>query len=123
VVLALMGGGPAGEPNEYHGIQMRSKLESDFARHLDRLGVKWTYEPRVFDGYLPDFQLALGDRPCFAEVKPTLLQAEAAKERMTPIWKTHPDAFLLVVCAEKSTFFGANRGEGWTSWTDRWAHS
>jgi hypothetical protein len=123
VVLSFMGSGRASESVDYHGTIMRSHLEADYAKHLDLMGVKWTYEPRVFDGYLPDFQVELGDRPCFVEVKPTIAEAEGAMHRMAPIWKSEPRAFLVIACAEGSTFFGANRETEWIRWNERWAHS
>lgn len=108
------------------GIQMRSRLEADFARHLDQIDVKWDYEPRLFfhdgRGYLPDFLIHLGDRPCYVEVKPNLLQATAAQARMEWIWEDVPDAFLVIVCAEESQWFGANRGTPWVQWVERWKH-
>lgn len=112
---------------EYRGVVMRSQLECDFARHLDCLGIAWHYEPRIFGprgrGYLPDFELELGERPCYVEVKPTLGEAEAAKRRVRVIWKTHPDATLVIACAEGSRYFVAEAGGPWDSWSERWAHA
>jgi len=112
---------------EYRGVVMRSRLETDFARHLDAIGIPWRYEPATFGlggrGYLPDFELRLGDRPCFVEVKPTVRQAEAAKRRVKVIWKTHPDATLVIVSAEESRYFVAEAGGRWASWVERWAHA
>jgi len=117
---------PAPHP-EYRGVSMRSQLEVDFARHLDDLGIPWRYEPAIFGrpgrGYLPDFELRLGERPCFVEVKPTIRQAEAAKRRVKVIWKTHPDATLVIVSAEESRYFVAEAGGPWASWVERWAHA
>jgi hypothetical protein len=115
------------EPTEYRGIHMRSKLEAAFARHLDRLGVDWTYEPELFgrrgEGYLPDFRLidARGGS-CYVELKPTIEQAEAAQMRMEIIWQSHPEAVLLAVSAEESRWYACVRGGGWTSWQEAWAH-
>ena len=52
----------AGPPSPSPPIVFRSKLEANWANTLDRLGIKWAYEPCVFtlpDGqrYLPDFYL------------------------------------------------------------------
>lgn len=111
---------------EYRGITMRSRLEADFARHLDELGVEWRYEPVIFgprgQGYLPDFRVDRPESSDFIEVKPTLREVPAAKLRMEVIWETYPDAALIVACAEGSRFFAAVAGGEWTSWTDLWRH-
>lgn len=111
---------------EYHGVMMRSRLERDFAFHLDLQGIQWQYEPRIFGprgkGYLPDFQIDREDGAHFIEVKPTLEEVPLARERMEVIWKTHPEAVLVVACAEESRFFAATVGHGWVSWVDRWKH-
>lgn len=113
-------------PTEYRGIQMRSKLEADFAGHLDRLGVDWKYEPEIFGprgaGYLPDFLLGSGNERTYVELKPTVEQAEAAKARIAVIWETHPDAVLLIVSAEGNRFYAALRGQPWETWQEAWAH-
>jgi len=49
-------------PTIYKGIQMRSKLETRIAFMLDKMNLKWSYEPKVFllsSGihYKPDFYL------------------------------------------------------------------
>ncbi len=112
---------------EYRGIVMRSTLETAFARHLDELGIPWRYEPTMFGprgrGYVPDFELRLGDRRCYVELKPTIRQAEAAKRRVRAIWKTHPDATLVIASAEECRFFVAEAGGPWSSWCERWAHA
>ena len=33
-------------PTEYKGITFRSKLEADWARFLDKTGIRWSYEPK-----------------------------------------------------------------------------
>ncbi len=111
---------------EYHGVTMRSRLEADFAYHLDLEGATWAYEPRIFGpagkGYLPDFRVDRPDGPHFIEVKPTLGEVPLAKKRMEVIWGTHPDAVLVVACAEESRFFAAAAGREWITWVDRWKH-
>lgn len=46
-------------PTKYKGIQMRSKLETDWAKLFDKMGLPWEYEKAayVLDSgcYLPDF--------------------------------------------------------------------
>lgn len=114
------------KPTEYRGILMRSRLEVDFARHLDDIGAVWTYEPRIFgtkgSGYLPDFVIERPDGYHFIEVKPTLEEVPLAKKRMEVIWATHPDAVLIVACAKNSQWFSAERGQPWESWIERWKH-
>lgn len=48
-------------PTEYNGIRFRSKLEADWARCFDAIGLEWQYEPvgRFFGDtfYLVDFWL------------------------------------------------------------------
>lgn len=111
----------------YKGVQMRSRLEADFAAHLDRMGVAWEYEPKVYGpsgkGYLPDFRVAGAEVPTFIEVKPTLAEVEGAKRKMAVIWQAHADAVLIVACAEGSTFFTGRYGEPWRSWQEVWRHA
>lgn len=129
--LQSLGGVIAGiidpKRTEYRGVTMRSRLEADFARYLDRQGIVWRYEPAIYgapgQGYLPDFQLLREDGHHFVEVKPTLQEVAAAKRRMAVIWGTHPDAVLIVACAESSRFFAAVAGGEWVTWLDRWDHA
>lgn len=49
-------------PTRYAGIEFRSKLEAEWAKFFDAIGIKWVYEPEGFklsDGtkYMPDFYL------------------------------------------------------------------
>lgn len=91
-------------PTTHRGIQMRSRLESKFARYLDSMSVEFKYEPRAFSGksgeYLPDFQLTEVEVPLFVEVKPTfrdIAAVERGMERMEIIWESEPDAALMMV--------------------------
>jgi hypothetical protein len=106
---------------------MRSTLEVDFARHLDGLGAEWIYEPRIYgrkgSGYLPDFQIVREGPACYVEVKPTTAEVPLARKRMEVIWKTEPDAVLMVACAEGSTFWAAVKGQPWESFVDLWKHA
>jgi hypothetical protein len=49
------------QPAIYRGVQMRSMLEVQTARALDRIGVIWEYEPKRFADeqgiYTPDFRI------------------------------------------------------------------
>jgi hypothetical protein len=63
-------------PTLYNGIRMRSRLEADFAGHLDRRGHEWSYEPECFASasgqWLPDFHAtAPGGAGRYIEVKPS----------------------------------------------------
>lgn len=111
-------------PTEYHGVKFRSQLESKFARYLHHVEEMWVYEPRVYGprgrGYLPDFELVDKRQPTFIEVKPTLRQVPAAKLKMAVIWETHPDALLMIACAQGSTWFASLKGGSWESWVERW---
>jgi hypothetical protein len=117
-------GGPKARRTTHGREQMRSHLEVRFALHLDSIGEKWVYEPRPFGprgrGYLPDFQIIGVARPTFIEVKPTIAEAEAAKDKVAVIWETHPEALILIAAAEGSTWFGSTGGP-WATWTERWA--
>lgn len=57
-------------PTTYKGIEFRSRLEAKWAAFFDLCGWRWEYEPCDFDGWIPDFQLYLGAKSPFVEVKP-----------------------------------------------------
>jgi hypothetical protein len=118
-------GGPKSRHTQYNGVEMRSRLEVRFARHLSAIGEEWRYEPRVYGrrghGYLPDFEILGAARPTFIEVKPTIAEAGAAELKMAVIWNVHRDALLVVACEEGCTYFGALRGGPWEQWQERWA--
>jgi hypothetical protein len=117
-------GGHAARPITFGEVTFRSKLEARFSWHLDAIGVKWVYEPRVFgrpgEGYLPDFQLLGLDQPTYVEVKPTIAEIREACRRMKVIWEQVPDALLIVACEEGRTFVAAVNGRPWESWQERW---
>lgn len=68
-------------PTRYRNILFRSKLEADWARTFDALGLSWSYEREgAYFGrrfYLPDFLLEKSGR--YAEVAPTWDQAHDEK--------------------------------------------
>ncbi len=69
-------------PTEYKGITFRSRLEADFARWFDKLGVVWNYEPegyRLENGlsYLPDFFLPA--QRAYFEAKGVMLREDEQK--------------------------------------------
>lgn len=86
----------------YKGIQMRSRLEADFAAFLDRAGAEWEYEPVCFAGpqgqWLPDFRAKVPDGSwTYFEVKPESLPDDGIDqvlEQMTVAWLTEPKAIL-----------------------------
>jgi hypothetical protein len=89
----------------YRGIKMRSRLEADYAGHLDREGVySWGYEPECFAGpggqWLPDFGLTggvIGGRT-YVEVKPESLQdIDPVLRQMEVAWLSEPAAGLRLV--------------------------
>lgn len=91
-------------PTLYRGIQMRSRLEADYAASLDRGEVEWEYEPVCFGGpdgqWLPDFRILRHGSVAYIEVKPRTLpddQWEAILTRMTVAWLTDPRAYLNLV--------------------------
>lgn len=65
-------------PTTYKGIKFRSKLEAQWAKFFDHIGIEWLYEPEGFvldNGlcYQPDFELKMVDswcsKPVYFEVK------------------------------------------------------
>lgn len=58
----------------YRGYHFRSRLEARWAVLLDRLKVRWQYEPQGFDlngtWYLPDFWIRLADERPYPEGLP-----------------------------------------------------
>lgn len=91
------------QPTVYAGIRFRSKLESDWARAFDALGMPWQYEREgLWLGdlyYLPDFWLP--DAGQFVEVKARfaaddLLKVDGLCAHVAP-W-THAPADSADVC-------------------------
>ena len=131
-------------PTLYRGIQMRSRLEADFAAYLDKLGNVWEYEPTCFASeagqWLPDFRTTAptetgGTRPVYVELKPVgLLEPSYGEEstaliervdlllaRMTIAWASEPGTLVQLVFWS----FGANGpdyavlgvpGHPWMAW-------
>jgi len=92
-------------PTVYAGIQMRSRLEADYAGWLDGQGITWEYEATCYAGpagqWLPDFSYRLDDGELIlTEVKPesflltTQLEIDATLSRMEVALDTEPDAVL-----------------------------
>lgn len=99
-------------PTVYKGIQMRSRLEADYASALDRDGETWEYEPTCFAGpdgqWLPDFRI--GYDGIYVEVKPAYLIARDTSDildvydrvdkilrQMTVAWLSEPQAAIQLI--------------------------
>jgi hypothetical protein len=108
----------AARKTSYRGVLMRSRLEADYAAHLDRHGYEWEYEPIVFAGpagqWLPDFRYRCrgeSESPTwYVEVKPVshldckpgenywarLARIDELLSRMAMTWLTEPAAMLVL---------------------------
>lgn len=106
-------------PTRYRGIRFRSKLEADWARVFDRLGLRWEYEKEghYFGDtfYLPDFWLPASRQ--FVEVKGVWDEAATLKASALvthnpkrPHLDQCPDV-PLVVCEPYGNFWGWGRNE------------
>jgi hypothetical protein len=121
----------------YRGIQMRSRLEADFAAFLDQNHADWDYEPVCFAGpdgqWLPDFRVRHGKWVIYFEVKPRSLlddddedadPIDTNLERMAVTWLTEPDAILQLAFWAYGepencySFYGIipDNPEEWTWW-------
>lgn len=121
ITFRIAYGAPKSRLTTYRGTEMRSRLERRFAVHLDATGERWIYEPRLFGGYLPDFEIRDLPQRTYIEVKPTLAEVREAAKRMEVIWREYPDALLIVACEEGCSFFAALAGGEWERWTERWS--
>jgi extradiol dioxygenase family protein len=85
-----------GQRIEYRGIVFRSSYEVRFAKALDRDGIPWEYEPKVFDlgscTYRPDFYLPTTG--AYWEVKGWLGPDSQRKTRL--FRECHPEIPLIV---------------------------
>lgn len=68
-------GMPPAKPDYSHAIEtayrdylFRSRLEAKWAVFFDLCGWAWSYEPKDFRGWIPDF--AIGEHPVLVEIKP-----------------------------------------------------
>ena len=110
----------------YKGIQMRSRLEADFAAFLDRAGTDWKYEPICFAGpdgqWLPDFRTEVpsGLRTYF-EIKPKPLpddEIDRILGQMSVAWLTEPGAVLQLVIWPFRNPRGSESIMGFPHWDD-----
>lgn len=117
---------PQPRKGRYGGKQMRSQLEIDFARHCDRMGWDWTYEPRdfitPFERYRPDFAVTYPGtkEPVWFEVKPPGYFAETdsltvtgLQHRMETILASEPGATLCLCIWEQGTDEPLQQWIGW----------
>ena len=127
-------------PTVYKGIQMRSRLEADYASALDRDGETWKYEPTCFAGpdgqWLPDFRI--GHDGIYTEVKPAHLivwdtdsildvyeRVDKILRQMTVAWLSEPKAPLQLVfwtygvdqIQAPLSILGTPGGPGWLAYT------
>jgi len=81
---------------KYKGINMRSSWEIKFAKYLDKLGIKWQYEPKTFDlgstTYTPDFKLS---DSVYVEIKGYM--SEIAYFKIKKFLKQYPDIKLQIL--------------------------
>ncbi len=91
---------------EVNGVAMRSTLEARWATFFSQLGLKWRYEPEVFDlpnggYYTPDFHVeGLG----WIEIKPTLAHLHESWQRLRPFLRLHPQMVVYLFPGEKVYF-------------------
>lgn len=127
-------------PTVYKGIQMRSRLEADYASALDRDGEEWKYEPTCFAGpdgqWLPDFRV--GSRGTYTEIKPAHLimwdtdswlevyeRVDKILRQMTVAWLSEPEAAIQLVfwtygadqVQAPLSILGIPGGPGWLAYT------
>jgi hypothetical protein len=102
-------------PTMYKGIQMRSRLEADYAAALDAKGAAWEYEPTCFASdsgqWLPDFRIDEPGGVTYVELKPAYLldrqdnedmrmnvdRIDTFLQRMEIAWHSEPDAWLELI--------------------------
>lgn len=117
-------------PTIYKGIQMRSRMEAEFAAHLDSLVARWPedygswhYEPMCFAGaagqYLPDFRLDTRRHDgtpyrLYIETKPIVEDWSGIADRMEVIWESESTAGLaLYELRGEMRGWVAENGEWW----------
>lgn len=106
-------------PTLYNGIRFRSKLEADWARSFDALGIVWEYEAdgRYFgdDFYLVDFWLPRSQQ--WLEVK-GVFEPDDVRKIGALLTHVEPRRFTdldcpdiaLVACTPNGEFLGWERG-------------
>ncbi len=94
---------------EYGGTTFRSQLEARWAAYFDRRDIAWEYEPVRFNGWTPDFRLALDGAHVYAEVKPV---AEFPIDVAQRILNAGCDGDILIL--------GQGPRHAWRYWSDGW---
>ena len=92
---------------KYRGFVFRSRLEAKIAVFFDLCGWNWSYEPREFNGWIPDF--ALGWMPTLCEVKPFYAESE---------WVDAINKIMASGCEQDVILFGADPVWTWQNSRD-----
>lgn len=71
-----------GIPTLYGGVQFRSRQEATWACFLDRLQLRWDYEPADLDYYIPDFDVLFARKPLLLEIKGSNEDIACAKSKI-----------------------------------------
>lgn len=93
-----------GRPDYSHAIEtayrnylFRSRLEAKYAAFFDLCGWPWSYEPKDFNGWIPDF--ALGETATLVEIKPFFHAGE---------WNSTRQKILESGCRQPVILLGAD---------------
>jgi hypothetical protein len=116
-------------PTVYKGIEMRSRLEAEWAASFDEMGWPWEYEPCAYADergrYLPDFRLREDDgRVTFIEVKGWLGDPVPVMEQMEICLSSEPTATLMLRVGSdligdwEGSIYEVD-GERWIIWFDQ----
>jgi hypothetical protein len=102
-----------GIPTTYNGHRFRSRLEARWAAFFDLLGWRWEYEPRDFDGWIPDFVI-YGKAPVYVEIKPVVEFPEEVAAKIKRSGCCHE----VLICGEtfplpSEGYDGCNPVIGW----------
>lgn len=88
--------------SKWKGILFKSAFEVEVAKQLDKLGLKWEYEPESFQwfskpvAYTPDFRVTREDGSVFyIEAKGYFYTA--ARQKMKRVHELHPDVDIRYV--------------------------
>ena len=92
----------------YNGVNFRSRLEAKWAAMFDLVGWRWTYEPRDFNGWIPDFVVHAW-REIYVEVKPV---NDFPKEVAAKMERSGCDARMMIV-GDCVPLFGNTSLFGW----------
>ena len=101
-------------PTKYKGIQFRSRLEAKWAAFFDLMNWKWQYEPRDFNGWIPDFAV-YGKHLVYVEVKPTVVFLHDIANEIDASGCNHEVLLIGETCPipGNNNLFGDNVQLGW----------